>query len=70
MEAKDDQLAVDALAEEIEQRLQDDPHDPEVLATLSPYLAARAHLSTAWEDLTSVVFRPVVQLLDLLTDML
>lgn len=41
----------------------------EALATLSPYLAARARLATAWEELTSVVFRPVVRLLDLLTDM-
>lgn len=42
----------------------------EALATLSPYLAARARLATAWEELTSVVFRPVARLLDLLTDML
>lgn len=56
--------------EELEQRLRDDPHDPEALATLSPYLAAHARLAAAWGELAGILLRPVARLLDLLTNML
>lgn len=42
----------------------------EALATLSPYLAAHARLAAAWGELADILLRPVVRLLDLLTDML